>query len=265
MEVFVFQIIIFGIIFFSSFSGRRAVNLVSLIICVFTFLAIFTTWLMILQFVTIFVSYSIAVERIKNSENSIQSTQTTSSETYNSETQSKGCAPFITIFIIIISIYCAFNVWSKKNLNNDIPETEPTIETENNNSNSDAIIVDPNSFVNVDTVSAVEDTTEIQKPSWKIQSGSYLHFTSQSCDIEYARLIIDRQNENDFNFIIQTIGFDGSKLKMVGNAEIYNPYFAKYKGKHGVISFTLENEEFIKVSRSYEDDEICIDAVFRIN
>lgn len=288
MEVFLFQVMLFGIIFFSSFLGRKALNQISLLICVFTFLAIFKSWLMVLQFLTIFISYSIAVERIKNSENSIQNTQTTSTKSYSSENQnSKGYASFITIFIIVISIYCAFNVWSKKNLNKDIPKTESVIQTENNNSTSGHLIFDPNSYsVNndtnndnntVDTVSAVENEKEENESEWgdsgddvyfgKVKYGIFEFKKNNNCAISEGQLQIEKIDNFKIKILLQVSNYNFSG-EISGIAYLSNDLSrATFKSEdcESIILDFLYNGE-IQVTelncRNYHGHGICFDSKF---
>lgn len=58
MEILYFQIAIFFVIFIIGSFGNRARLNISLIIGLFTLLAVFTSFLMVLQFFTIFFSYN---------------------------------------------------------------------------------------------------------------------------------------------------------------------------------------------------------------
>lgn len=59
MEVLFYQVIIFVAIFISSLKSRKVLNLITLIIALFTITHIFMPWLMVVQFITITVAYMI--------------------------------------------------------------------------------------------------------------------------------------------------------------------------------------------------------------
>ena len=69
MEVLLFQICLFIIILFSGIFGRKARNWTILIAILFTVIMVFMTWLLILQFITIFIAYLISETYIENKSN----------------------------------------------------------------------------------------------------------------------------------------------------------------------------------------------------
>lgn len=62
MGVISYQIGIFFAIQIAAFFGKSARNIAIALICIFTVAKIFTSWLMILQFVTVFISYLVSQE-----------------------------------------------------------------------------------------------------------------------------------------------------------------------------------------------------------
>ncbi|WJJ96348.1 hypothetical protein [Algibacter luteus] len=60
MEVFIYQIVIAALIIISGYSGKKAKVITTIIIALFTITHIFMPWLMILQFITIAISFSVA-------------------------------------------------------------------------------------------------------------------------------------------------------------------------------------------------------------
>lgn len=62
MAVLLYQIGIFIAIFIASFFGKNSRNTAVVLISIFTLLQVFTSWLLILQFITIFVAY-VATEK----------------------------------------------------------------------------------------------------------------------------------------------------------------------------------------------------------
>lgn len=58
MEVILYQLGIFFTIQIASIFGKSLRNFAILLICIFTIFQVFTSWLLILQFITIFFSYN---------------------------------------------------------------------------------------------------------------------------------------------------------------------------------------------------------------
>ena len=57
MNVFLFQLGVFLTIVIASFFGRKTRNAVVILISIFTLVQVFMSWLLLLQFVTIFIAY----------------------------------------------------------------------------------------------------------------------------------------------------------------------------------------------------------------
>ncbi|MBL7471363.1 hypothetical protein [Robertkochia sediminum] len=57
MEVIIFQLGVFAAIFIGALFGRGGRNLAIIALSIFTIVMVFTTWLMILQFITIYMAY----------------------------------------------------------------------------------------------------------------------------------------------------------------------------------------------------------------
>lgn len=60
MAVFLYQIGIFMAIIIASFFGKKTRNTAVILISIFTILQVYMSWLLLLQFVTIFIAYSIS-------------------------------------------------------------------------------------------------------------------------------------------------------------------------------------------------------------
>jgi len=74
MEVILYQIGIFFLIQIASIFGKSLRNFAIFFICIFTISQIFTSWLLVLQFITIYFSYNISNKLFfKDSEKEIKS------------------------------------------------------------------------------------------------------------------------------------------------------------------------------------------------
>src|SRR5690606_2718144 len=71
MEVLLFQIGIFIIISIAGYKGLIQLNVVTILIVIFTIVMVKTSPLMILQFFTIILSYSFSLNRIKKSKENL--------------------------------------------------------------------------------------------------------------------------------------------------------------------------------------------------
>lgn len=154
MEIFIFQIAVFAIIFLSAFFGREALNKTVLIVSVFTLLAVFMTWLIILQFITIVISYSLAVAQINRQEEITE--RQSNYRKYNPESGSSnnsGCFSALKLIMIALCIYFAYSVWSNKNKTSKNIETEIVEQPQNYNN--------PNNF-KVDTLSIISGDENIE-------------------------------------------------------------------------------------------------------
>jgi hypothetical protein len=66
MIVLIYQIGIIAIICISALFGKKARNIILICLITFTLVQVFTTWLIILQLITIFIAYSISKSLIKS-------------------------------------------------------------------------------------------------------------------------------------------------------------------------------------------------------
>ena len=78
MEVFIYQIIIAAIVLISGFWGTKTKNITTIVLVIFTITHIYMPWLMILQFLTISISYSVANTTNKKRINNTKETKSTS-------------------------------------------------------------------------------------------------------------------------------------------------------------------------------------------
>ncbi len=98
MGILAYQIVIALIIIISGYSGKKSLNTATIIIILFTITHVFMPWLMIVQFITIAISYSI----IKNKAEII----TYNKNNHKEEEISWGCTTFyIILLLFIIYIY----------------------------------------------------------------------------------------------------------------------------------------------------------------
>lgn len=114
MEILIYQIIIGTIILISGAFGKKARNVVTIILCLFTLVEVFTVKLAILQFITIFLAYAFSSGyEEKNNENKEEFNYYVVDKKEVEKSES-SFGWFSIIFIIGISLFSAFYVYQKK-------------------------------------------------------------------------------------------------------------------------------------------------------
>lgn len=98
MEVLIFQIAIFFIILISGYYGNYSRNIVTILLVIFTIVMVFTTKLMVIQFLTIGVAYFISTSsKSKTSQKSISPDK---DEWSNGQTI--GCFVFVILLFFFL-------------------------------------------------------------------------------------------------------------------------------------------------------------------
>lgn len=180
MAVLFFQLIIFGIIFISSYSGRKTLEITAIVIFIFTIFAVFASWLMILQFITIIFAYLFALDKMTLRAEKLSIPKIVfEPKTDHKSDKGSGCLAYSTIFIIIIGCLYAYNVWSVKNSRLEILPT-PVIKE-----NTTKIINGQNYYESYEY-----DASSYDEPT-------YVHDTMVSFNETYND---DKQNEIEYNY-----------------------------------------------------------------
>ncbi|NDP25969.1 MAG: hypothetical protein GZ087_00875 [Flavobacterium sp.] len=126
MEVLIYQIVIVILILAAGAFGKKARNVVTIIICLFTIIEVFTFKLAVLQFITMFIAYffSIGYEEkkveVKKEEFNYQVVDKKVKEKIekNKQKSKSSFSGFSIFFIIIISIFSTIYIFQKKNETN---------------------------------------------------------------------------------------------------------------------------------------------------
>jgi len=131
MNILIYQIIIFFTIYVLGLFGKNARNATTIAISIFTLLMVFTTWLSILQFITIFIAYYFSVIQ---EEKAIQKKLIRKEQGVYRKSD-KNNNSYYYFFLIVLAIICAFSVtMSKKELyNQPIKENLESKKIENSN------------------------------------------------------------------------------------------------------------------------------------
>lgn len=137
MEILAYQIgIIIIIIISGKIFGKSIRDKVIIGISIFTFFMIFKTWLILLQFISIFIGYSISEDLLNNiKSNDLQSkyNSDSSNNTNNmNKTPTNWGKVLLTLFILGCSIYFASTVWLNKNNLKTSNSSSDTLSTINN-------------------------------------------------------------------------------------------------------------------------------------
>lgn len=297
MEIFIFQIAIIAVIFLSAFFGREVLNITVLIVSVFTLLAVFMTWLIILQFITIVISYFLAVPQINRQE---QITERQFNYRQNNaesgSSNNSGCFSPLKLIMIALCIYFAYSVWSNKNTTSKNIETEIVEQPQQYNS--------PNNF-NVDTLSVgfshgnIEDSVENSNTQlyyeeqeleaniiteqesydqWdgdkdeysyggKVRFGNFKFLEDRNCSISTGILEIKNINNRKINFSLK-VSNHLSSGEIAGVAYLTADYsraiYKSYDCKSIIFDFLTDGK--IQISEiscdNYHGNKICFDSEF---
>ena len=210
MEVFAFQICVLLLISLSSLFGRRIRNWMILFIGIFTLFAVFMTWLIILQFITIFIGYNISESLLRRAEERRELKRT------QPRTENSSRIYFI-VFLIISGIGYSAYINLNKNLN--VKHHDEQDESEVNEQNS---IVE--SYVPVEVSSeyatTIEESSEYSDTSFTPivghdlyveeedvhDTGEYRNYSgnfkssTDNADIDQGSLSIVKLDNNRFQF-----------------------------------------------------------------
>lgn len=110
MNILIFQIIIFSTIYVLGLFGKNVRNATTIAISIFTLVMIFTTWLSILQFITIFIAYYYSVIQ---EEKAIQKKLIRKEQKIYRESE-KNNNSYYYFFLIVLAMICAFSVTMNK-------------------------------------------------------------------------------------------------------------------------------------------------------
>lgn len=302
MGILFFQLIIFGIIFISSYSSRKTLDITVVVIFIFTILAVFTSWLMLLQFATIIVSYLFALDKMSlHKEKVTIPKNVVMQKTSNKLANNSGCLTFTTLFIIIMACLYAYNVWSVKNSNNEVSTptllVEPPIETFNDSNDYESYDYDTISYEEpvseYDTINSFNENYYIDDEQYQNEYdddygydndygdsernrnaikgikryGKYKFIRDVNCDIENANLEISRSGV-DFDFHLQVenkhhIGEISGRAIMQDNRTR-----AVFKSSNcESITFDFLSNGLVSISevncRDYHGTNICFNSLFK--
>ena len=128
MEIFGFQLFFFFIILLSGIFGKKVRNFAVLVSLIFTVIMVFMTWLVILQFATIFIAYLVTENYVENSSKRLDKLD---------QSYGNGCLTLIVgggILLLILKL-CSDNYY--KDSSNMTPEKKLTPIYENSNSSKE--------------------------------------------------------------------------------------------------------------------------------
>jgi hypothetical protein len=114
MEILIYQIIIASIILISGAFGKKARNVATIILCLFTLIEVFTLKLAILQFITIFIAFSISNSYAENKNVSKEEFNYYVVDKKKDEKSESSFGGFSIVFIIIISLFSTFYIFQKR-------------------------------------------------------------------------------------------------------------------------------------------------------
>lgn len=116
MEVLIYQIVIAVLILVAGTFGKKSRNIVTIIICLFTLIQVFTLKLAVLQFITIFVAYVFSIgyeeKKVEEKKEEFNYYVVDKKDKEKSKSSFGGCSVF---FIVVISIFSTIYIFQKKN------------------------------------------------------------------------------------------------------------------------------------------------------
>lgn len=206
MEILAFQLLVFALLLISSLFGRKVRNGLALIIAVFTIFAVFMSWLIILQFITIVISLviseSIIIDREHRKEQRKQE---------GTQSSSSGSKIFIAILVISALLYSFYLNTSKDN-NSDVDDyiDETTSDKDSSSLSNDVeyVTTEPvfdNSIIDTTRENAISDYREsdyIEDIDYNDSKSIYgkWHYANSSREIESGSLLIEKFGVENFNF-----------------------------------------------------------------
>lgn len=205
MGVLEFQIGIIAIIFASSFFGRKLRNYIVVFCIIFTVFAVFTDWLLFLQFVTIFISYQVSNFILNKIE---------IGKRINNERKSNS---FYIVFLLVLAIgYAIYVNYEKSNTPRDKKINYKIADTIMNKSSHRKIFYDSISYIQIkdysnDSISesnvledsidySVSTSEEIEYIYSNIDSGEFTFYKSRTSLATTGKLIIDKISNKKFHF-----------------------------------------------------------------
>lgn len=284
MDVLIYQIIIFCTIYIIGLFGKTARNATTIAISIFTLLMIFTTWLSILQFITIFIAYYFSVIQ----EEKAKQSKLIKQQERNFNKLDNNNNSYYFFFLIVLAIVCAFSVtMNKKQFDNEpIKEDVETEKVENSNfqipiystidsttsidkeqlSDYDSINMDNyNSLTNYNDED--EDPYSNEDSYGIILNGEY-EFAKNINDNEIANGSIVIRNINNYNFhFILKVNNQYSTGKISGFAVFIDATTAIFKNENcKQIYFRFLENEKIKIIEddclNYHGNRIGFDGIF---
>ncbi len=256
MEVLGFQVFFFLLILISGLFGRKTRNFVVIASLIFTVIMVFMTWLIILQFVTITVSYFITENYVESSKKKLHNID----ESYGS-----GCISLIVgggIILIVLKL-CSDNY----------KEIEVAKKRENKVSDSIKIADDSIKAFSIDTLSSYypNNSNHTQLFADTLES---TQFNTSIYDDELSKRqiikdFISAENSRDFVLMNVYLANQMEKFWNIENpnnyqiAKRYNLTWSNYLYTNtNIIEITKIASNYFLVKVKYEfDDKIKINEI----
>lgn len=253
MEVLIYQVVIAILILLAGSFGKKTRNIVTIVICLFTIIQVFTLKLALLQFFTIFVAFMYS----KNQEEKkiIEKKEEFNYYVIEKESENESSSStFFKIFIVVISIISTVYIFNKRNelkrvKNEQVNAKQQTVVDEKNQKyvelekSTEIEKVQPQSNLNEENVFS-NDKDFLQH---KIDNGSiieYCNLRNLSYDNEYT-LILVKKNDRDLERIfIRIVNKLSNEIQIKHcSSDYFNPYFIDCDDVKSYITGYKVNEE----------------------
>lgn len=260
MHVLAYQVLIAIIIFISTFFGRFLRNITVLLLCLFTLFQVFTSWLVILQFITITISYFISESNSYLNDNKSKKRELNS--TVISQNKNNYSIYYILLIVIVSIGYSAYVSLSKKSsskskliqektnenthtvTSNESPTLNETIsykdtteyiaDTINTNNNA--------SYGLADEYETNDQSNEAFNNHEQSIYGNYIFVADPEINLEKGRIEITALDEHQFNFKIYVENKTDTG-QIMGVANLINQNFGKHKTVDCEMSFIFNGKK----------------------
>ena len=213
MEVLIYQVVIAILILLAGSFGKKTRNIVTIVICLFTIIEVFTLKLALLQFFTIFVAFLYS----KNQEEKkiIEKKEEFNYYVIEKESENEASSStFFKIFIIVISIISTVYVFNKRNelKRESVKINKGIVNVKENTNNIDEeqnkIVIDTAIDNDVETDISEEDYLSnknnfINYYKDEINNIEYCNHTDLSYEYDYTVFLKRNVNEKIEEIIVQ--------------------------------------------------------------
>lgn len=269
MQVLGFQLLVFLSILLSAYFGRKIRNGLATIITIFTIFAVFMAWLMILQLVTILVSFIVSESIVVDREARAQ--QRKQNIYQNNSSGGKVFLVFLVISGLIYSFY--FNTKDSSDSLNSSEEKIKDSVADINSSGSTFYEVNNNYVADTlsENIDAYKDPSLYSIEDYGRKENEFLngkwYYIDENREIESASINFEQINNEIFKFRLFVLN-DYATGDISGNAKFISDKIAVFQStdcESLVFDFRVAGKVTISEMNcsGYRGDNIRFDSAFQ--